>query len=100
MDADLDRLRALVAHGVAAGAFHAVDLTYAAMQILTLVDGLSVQAATRATIDYTIVHTMVTETVERAVGLPPASLADAPQHATRRRPAPAQHRIRPDPPRH
>jgi AcrR family transcriptional regulator len=75
MAIDLERLRALVADGVSCGDFQRVDPTYAAMQILTLVDGLSVQAATRATFDYTMVRTMVPETVERVLGLPARALA-------------------------
>ena len=72
MDTDLERLGALVADGIAAGDFDVADPTYATMQILTLIDGLSVQAATR--IDYSIVRTMVIETVERALGLPAGAL--------------------------
>jgi AcrR family transcriptional regulator len=79
MATDLERLRTLVINGTAAGDFHTTDPTYSTMQILTLIDGLSVQAATRATIDYSMVHTMVIETVERALGLPSATLAARPR---------------------
>jgi hypothetical protein len=46
-----------------------------ALQILSLVDGLSVQAATRGTLDYTAVRAMVIATAERLLALPSGTLA-------------------------
>ncbi len=46
-----------------------------ALQVLSLVDGLSVQAATRETLDYTPVRAMVIATTERLLALPPGALA-------------------------
>jgi AcrR family transcriptional regulator len=79
MAIDLQRLAKVVDDGTIAGDFHTSDQTYSTMQILTLIDGLSVQAATRATIDYSMVHPMVIETVERALGLPSGALAAQPR---------------------
>jgi AcrR family transcriptional regulator len=75
MTADLDRLSAIIAGGAATGDFPVGDPAEPALQILSLIDGLSVQAATRQTIDYTAVRSMVIATAERLLGLPPATLA-------------------------
>jgi AcrR family transcriptional regulator len=70
MNTDLDRLSALIAGGIADGDFPvsgaARDI---ALRILSLIDGLSVQAATRATLDYTVVRVMVITTAESLLGL-------------------------------
>jgi AcrR family transcriptional regulator len=75
MNADLDRLSALIGAGIAAGDFSVDNPREPALQILSLIDGLSVQAATRATLDYTPVRTMVITTAETLLGLKPGALA-------------------------
>jgi AcrR family transcriptional regulator len=74
MTADLDRLSAVIADGIAAGDFEIGDAAQAALQILSLIDGLSVQAATRQTLDYAPVGAMVIATTERLLALPPGTL--------------------------
>jgi hypothetical protein len=59
MNADLDRLSAVIADGIAT-----------AERLL----GLSVQAATRQTLDYTPVRAMVIATAERLLALPAGTL--------------------------
>jgi AcrR family transcriptional regulator len=75
MNADLDRLSAVIADGIAAGDFPIDRPGEPALQILSLVDGLSVQAATRQTLDYAPVGAMVIATTERLLALPPGTLA-------------------------
>lgn len=75
MNADLDRLSVLIGAGIAAGDFPVEAPREPALQILSLIDGLSVQAATRATLDYTPVRRMVTSTAETLLGLEPGTLA-------------------------
>jgi AcrR family transcriptional regulator len=75
MNADLDRLAAVIADGIEAGDFPIDHPGEPALQILSLVDGLSVQAATRQTLDYTAVRSMAIGTTERLLGLPPGTLA-------------------------
>jgi AcrR family transcriptional regulator len=77
MNADLDRLSALIGAGIAAGDFPVDDPREPALQILSLIDGLSVQAATRATLDYTAVRQMVIATTETLLRLKPGALAPA-----------------------
>jgi len=74
MNADLDRLSAVIADGITAGDFPIDHPGEPALQILSLVDGLSVQAATRQTLDYAPVRSMVIATTERLLALPPGSL--------------------------
>jgi AcrR family transcriptional regulator len=89
MNADLARLSALIEAGIAArdfpvagapdiaardratgaGATRNSTARDIALQILSLVDGLSVQAAARATLDYTAVRAMVISTTESLLGL-------------------------------
>jgi AcrR family transcriptional regulator len=78
MSADLDRLCALISAGIAAGDFPVDAPGEPALQILSLIDGLSVQAATRATLDYTPVQRMVISTAEALLGLKPGTLAQSP----------------------
>jgi hypothetical protein len=52
MNGDLDRLSAVIADGITAGDFPIHRPGEPALQILSLVDGLSVRAATRQTLDY------------------------------------------------
>jgi AcrR family transcriptional regulator len=75
MNADAERLAAVIEAGVAAGDFQADDPRAASTQILSLVDGLSVQAAVRAALDYAAVRAMVISTAEHLLGLPPGTLA-------------------------
>ena len=75
MAADLDRLSAVIADGIAAGDFPVADPAEPALQILSLVDGLSVQAATRQTLDYAPVRAMVIATTERLLAVGPGTLA-------------------------
>jgi hypothetical protein len=75
MNADLERLSAVIADGIAAGDFPVDDPGRPALQILSLVDGLSVQAATRQTLDYAPVRAMVTEITERLLAVAPGALA-------------------------
>jgi AcrR family transcriptional regulator len=74
MNADLDRLSAVIADGITAGEFPIDHPGEPALQILSLVDGLSVQAATRQTLDYAPVRSMVIATAERLLALPPGTL--------------------------
>ena len=75
MNADLDRLSALIGAGIAVGDFPVGDPREPAQQILSLVDGLSVQAATRAALDYSAVQKMVVSTAEILLGLKPGTFA-------------------------
>jgi AcrR family transcriptional regulator len=75
MRQDRDRLAACIARGVAAGDFVVNAPAAAATQILSLVDALSVQAATRDAYDYRPVQTMAISTVERILSLDDGVLA-------------------------
>jgi AcrR family transcriptional regulator len=75
MNADHDRLSAVIADGIAAGDFEIDDPGEPALQILSLIDGLSVQAAIRRTLDYTAVRSMAIATTERLLALAPGTLA-------------------------
>jgi AcrR family transcriptional regulator len=75
MNADLERLSAVIADGIAAGDFPVSDPAEPALQILSLIDGLSVQAATRQTLDYAPVRAMVLATAERLLAVGPGTLA-------------------------
>lgn len=74
MNADLARLSAVIADGIAAGDFPVDGPGEPALQILSLVDGLSVQAATRQTLDYAPVRAMVITTTERLLAVAPGTL--------------------------
>jgi len=67
-------LGALITQGVARGAFHCADPQVAALRILALIDGLSVQAAIRFSIAYDAVRDLVVETIERELGLTSGTL--------------------------
>jgi AcrR family transcriptional regulator len=67
-------LAALIGQGVACGAFSPCDTEVAAVRILALVDGLSVQAAIRFGINYGAVRELAVETVERELGLKAGAL--------------------------
>jgi AcrR family transcriptional regulator len=75
MNTDLDRLSAVIAAGIASGDFQINDPGAPALQILSLIDGQSVQAATREILDYAPVRAMVISTTERLLALPPGTLA-------------------------
>jgi AcrR family transcriptional regulator len=74
MQADSARLGRIVTAGMMAGEFAVDDAEVAAVRILSLVDGLSVQAAVRAALDYSGVRDMVIATSERVLELGPGSL--------------------------
>ncbi len=76
MEADTVAVAALITRGIEAGQFHAVEPTSTALRIMALIDGLSIQAATRAQIDYGAVSDLVVSTVESELGLVPGELAD------------------------
>lgn len=75
MTADSDCLAALILSGTAAGDWIAAEPGSTATQILSLVDGHSVQAATRRALDYTVVAAMVITITEGLLGLSPGALA-------------------------
>jgi AcrR family transcriptional regulator len=69
MKEDSQRLGRLISRGIDSGQFRADDAESAAMQIMSLVDGLSVQAAVRGALDYEVVRTLVTTVAEQILGL-------------------------------
>ena len=69
-----ERLTALVQRGCAAGQFDTGDPRAAAARIMAVVDGLTVQASMRDTIDYESVEQLVFQVAERELGLSPGSL--------------------------
>jgi AcrR family transcriptional regulator len=69
-------LCALIGRGIRSGDFHAADPAQAAVRILALIDGLSVQAAIRTAIRYDTVRDMVLASAERELGLAPGALSD------------------------
>lgn len=69
MNEDIRRLGQLIARGIDSGQFRADDAESAAMRIMSLVDGLSVQAAVRGVLDYGDVRTLVTAVAEQILGL-------------------------------
>lgn len=77
MDMDSIDLTRLIRTGVAAGEFNVSDPAVAATRILSLIDGLSIQSATRSKIDYGVVAQMVVSTAESELGVALGSLAAA-----------------------
>jgi DNA-binding transcriptional regulator YbjK len=69
------RVTNLIRAGVKAGEFRVEHPVPAAVRILALIDGLSVQAAIRSTVDYAIVRELVMGTTERELGLSPGALS-------------------------
>jgi AcrR family transcriptional regulator len=69
-----DSLERLIAEGVLAGQFRVADVARAAMRILALIDGMSVQAAIAHRVSYQAVRDMVMENTERELGMPPGGL--------------------------
>ena len=74
MDADTAQLAELIRRGSVSGDFSAVDPASTALRIMALIDGLSIRAAIRAQIDYTVVADLVVSTVESELGLSPGAL--------------------------
>jgi AcrR family transcriptional regulator len=77
MEADAQELARLIQGGVDASEFHVEDAREAALGIMALIDGLSVQAATRTQIDYVSVSRLVIRTTEAELGLAAGSLEAA-----------------------
>jgi AcrR family transcriptional regulator len=75
MNLDLDRLERIIRAGVDGGAFRVADPRATAARVLALIDGVSVQAAVRTTLDYEPVREMVLAGTSHELGLPPGSLA-------------------------
>lgn len=69
-----DRIAGLVHAGVAEGAFRCADPTAAAVRILAVVDGLSVQAVMRSGADHAAVRELLVRTAERELALDPGAL--------------------------
>ncbi|UQX89128.1 TetR family transcriptional regulator C-terminal domain-containing protein [Jatrophihabitans telluris] len=69
MELDTGRLAALIEAGVSDGQFHTRSPSRSALRIMAMVDGFSVQAAVRTTIDYDDVRPMVLRGAERELGL-------------------------------
>jgi AcrR family transcriptional regulator len=69
-----DRMRLLIVRGVKAGMFDVARPKIAAGRIMSLIDGLSVQAAMRKSISFGPAIELVIETVERELGLSPGAL--------------------------
>jgi AcrR family transcriptional regulator len=77
MQDDSARLARIVTAGMMTGEFAVNDAEAAAIRIMSLIDGLSVQAAVRTALDYTGVREMVITTSERILGLEPGSISAA-----------------------
>lgn len=78
MTIDIERLTDIIDKGQAVGEFDTCRPPDAAIQVLALVDGLSVQAATRERIDYAPVQAMAITTIERILGLQSGDLRIGP----------------------
>ncbi len=77
MEIDSVRLGAVIAEGAAAGSFVVDEPEVAATQIMSLIDGLSIQAAIRATDDYAPVRAHVLVAAENLLGLARGALSPA-----------------------
>jgi AcrR family transcriptional regulator len=64
----------VIGRGVAAGVFGVSAPRRAAVRIMALIDGFSIQAAMRSQIAYDAVRDLVFETIARELGLPPGAL--------------------------
>ena len=71
MHEDVRRLAELIKLGVDSGQLGVDKPETAALQIMSLVDALSVQSAIRGTFDYTDVRTLVAAVTEQILGLLP-----------------------------
>ena len=74
MEADTTQLSMLITRGVESGHFVTVDAASTALRIMALIDGLSIQASTRAQIDYSMVADLVLSTIQSELGLAPGEL--------------------------
>ena len=74
MEADTAQLAILITRGIESGHFITVDAEATALRIMALIDGLSIQAATRAQIDYSAVADLVVSTIQSELGLAPGEL--------------------------
>lgn len=75
MTAWLDRLAGLLREGAEEGAWRVADPVASATRILSVVDGLGIQAVMRGAIDYGPVRDLVTTVTERELGLRAGTLA-------------------------
>lgn len=71
----LEEVATVIEDGRAAGAFRNDDAMASATRIMSVVDGLIVNAAMRDAIDNSPVRGLVTSLAEQELGLPPATLA-------------------------
>ncbi len=71
----IDRVRGLIEDGQAAGVFTTSDASASAMRVLAIVDGITVQAVMRDSIDYQTVKELVFVVAEQELGLAPRTLA-------------------------
>jgi hypothetical protein len=69
MAKDIDRLTVIIQGGADRGEFTTAEPAVAAGQIFSLVDGLSVQAAIRGTIEYTYSQALVAVVTETILGV-------------------------------
>ena len=74
MEADTAQLAIMITRGVESGHFITDDAASTALRIMALIDGLSIQAATRAQIDYSVVVELVVRTIQSELGLAPGEL--------------------------
>jgi len=74
MEADTAQLSMLITRGIESGQFVTVDAASTALRIMALIDGLSIQAATRTQIDYSVVVELVVSTIQSELGLAPGEL--------------------------
>jgi BetI-type transcriptional repressor, C-terminal len=74
MQLDLVRLTGLIDSGISTADFEVSDATTAAMQIMSLIDGLSVQAVVRGILDYSAVRAMVVTMTEQLLHVPAGRL--------------------------
>jgi AcrR family transcriptional regulator len=70
-----DRVVEVIERGRDGGVFRVDDPAASATMIMAAIDGMSVQAAMRASLDYSVVRSWVVSTAERELGLPPGALA-------------------------
>jgi hypothetical protein len=70
-----DRVVEVIERGRDGGVFRVDDPAASATMIMAAIDGMSVQAAMRASLDYSVVRRWVVSTAERELDLPPGALA-------------------------
>jgi AcrR family transcriptional regulator len=73
----LARMTGLIEDGRAAGEFATANPYASAIRILAVLDGLSIQAVMRSTIDYRAVEELVVIVAEQELGLPRGALASS-----------------------